>query len=30
VGGVAVIKVGAATQTEMKDKKARVEDAMVP
>ena len=28
VGGVAVIKVGAATETEMKDKKARVEDAM--
>ncbi len=28
VGGVAVIKVGAATQTEMKEKKARVEDAM--
>src|SRR5438445_8305720 len=27
-GGVAVIKVGAATETEMKDKKARVEDAM--
>ncbi|HEY0141215.1 MAG TPA: chaperonin GroEL [Thermoanaerobaculia bacterium] len=28
VGGVAVIKVGAATETEMKEKKARVEDAM--
>jgi chaperonin GroEL len=27
-GGVAVIKVGAATETEMKEKKARVEDAM--
>src|SRR6202166_2782287 len=30
VGGVAVIKVGAATETEMKEKKARVEDAMHP
>jgi chaperonin GroEL len=28
VGGVAIIKVGAATETEMKEKKARVEDAM--
>ncbi|MET0554430.1 MAG: chaperonin GroEL [Vicinamibacteria bacterium] len=28
VGGVAVIKVGATTETEMKEKKARVEDAM--
>jgi chaperonin GroEL len=28
VGGVAVIKVGAATEMEMKEKKARVEDAM--
>ena len=28
VGGVAVVKVGAATETEMKEKKARVEDAM--
>ena len=28
VGGVAVIRVGAATETEMKEKKARVEDAM--
>src|SRR5207302_10450520 len=28
VGGVAAIKVGAATETEMKEKKARVEDAM--
>ncbi len=28
VGGVAVINVGAATETEMKEKKARVEDAM--
>jgi len=28
VGGVAIIRVGAATETEMKDKKARVEDAM--
>ena len=28
VGGVAVIKIGAATETEMKEKKARVEDAM--
>ena len=28
VGGVAVIKVGAATETEMKEKKARVDDAM--
>ena len=28
VGGVALIKVGAATETELKDKKARVEDAM--
>jgi len=28
VGGVAVIKVGAASETEMKEKKARVEDAM--
>jgi chaperonin GroEL len=28
VGGVAMIKVGAATETEMKEKKARVEDAM--
>jgi chaperonin GroEL len=28
VGGVAVIKVGASTETEMKEKKARVEDAM--
>ena len=28
VGGVAVLKVGAATETEMKEKKARVEDAM--
>jgi chaperonin GroEL len=27
-GGVAVIKVGAATETEMKEKKARIEDAM--
>src|SRR5207247_300098 len=30
VGGVAVIKVGAATETEMKEQKARVEDAMHP
>ncbi len=28
VGGVAVIKVGAATETEMKERKARIEDAM--
>ena len=28
VGGVAIIKIGAATETEMKEKKARVEDAM--
>ncbi len=28
VGGVAVIKVGAATESEMKERKARVEDAM--
>jgi len=28
VGGVAVIRIGAATETEMKEKKARVEDAM--
>ncbi len=28
VGGIAVIKVGAATETEMKEKKARVEDAL--
>jgi chaperonin GroEL len=28
VGGVAVVKVGAATETEMKEKKARVEDAL--
>jgi chaperonin GroEL len=28
VGGVAIIKVGAATETEMKEKKGRVEDAM--
>ncbi|MDY6844768.1 MAG: chaperonin GroEL [Thermodesulfobacteriota bacterium] len=28
IGGVAVIKVGAATETEMKEKKARVEDAL--
>jgi len=28
VGGVAVVKVGAATESEMKEKKARVEDAM--
>jgi chaperonin GroEL len=28
VGGIAVIKVGAATETEMKEKKARIEDAM--
>jgi len=28
VGGVAVIRVGAATETEMKEKKARIEDAM--
>src|SRR5436305_1831848 len=28
VGGVAVIKIGAATETELKEKKARVEDAM--
>lgn len=28
VGGVAVIKIGAATETEMKEKKARVEDAL--
>ncbi|UCH23300.1 MAG: chaperonin GroEL [Deltaproteobacteria bacterium] len=28
VGGVAVIKIGAATETEMKDKKARLEDAL--
>ena len=28
MGGVAIIKVGAATETEMKEKKARVEDAM--
>ena len=27
-GGVAIIKVGAATETEMKEKKARVEDAL--
>src|SRR5207237_6906346 len=27
-GGVAIIKVGAATETEIKEKKARVEDAM--
>jgi chaperonin GroEL len=30
VGGVAVIKVGAATEVEMKEKKARVEDALTP
>jgi len=30
VGGVAVIKVGAATETELKEKKARVEDACTP
>jgi chaperonin GroEL len=30
VGGVAVIKVGAATETEMKEKKARVEEGIVP
>src|SRR3981081_4217392 len=30
VGGVAVIKVGAATETEMKEKEASVEDAMHP
>ena len=28
IGGVAVIKVGAATETEMKEKKHRVEDAL--
>ena len=28
VGGVAVINVGAATEAEMKEKKARVEDAL--
>src|SRR4029079_9030186 len=28
VGGVAIIKVGAATETELKERKARVEDAM--
>ena len=28
VGGVAIVKVGAATETEMKEKKARIEDAM--
>lgn len=28
MGGVAIIKVGAATETELKEKKARVEDAM--
>ena len=28
VGGVAVINVGAATETELKEKKARVEDAL--
>ena len=28
VGGIAIIKVGAATETELKEKKARVEDAM--
>jgi chaperonin GroEL len=28
VGGVAVVKVGAATETEMKEKKARIEDAL--
>ncbi len=28
VGGVAVVKVGAATESEMKEKKARVEDAL--
>jgi chaperonin GroEL len=28
VGGVAIVKVGAATETEMKEKKARVEDAL--
>jgi len=28
IGGVAVINVGAATETEMKEKKARVEDAL--
>jgi chaperonin GroEL len=28
VGGVAVVKVGAATETEMKERKARVEDAL--
>jgi chaperonin GroEL len=28
VGGIAIIKVGATTETEMKEKKARVEDAM--
>ncbi len=28
VGGVAIIRVGAATETEMKEKKARVEDAL--
>jgi chaperonin GroEL len=28
IGGVAVIRIGAATETEMKDKKARVEDAL--
>ena len=27
-GGVAVIKVGAATETEMKEKKLRIEDAL--
>jgi chaperonin GroEL (HSP60 family) len=29
-GGVAMIKVGAATEVEMKEKKARVEDACTP
>ena len=29
VGGVTIINVGAATETEMKEKKARVEDAML-
>ena len=28
-GGVAVIEVGAATETEMKDKKLRIEDALI-
>ena len=28
IGGVAVIRVGAATEMEMKEKKARVEDAL--